>query len=174
MDIMPHSVHIFLEMVSHKLWDNTVFWHHYGTTHIVSAAPIALATGEARHHHFQHFRLGGVSYAEYSDDFPHAKYTVGFAGHGPGFFINTFDNSKTHAPGAQEHHDLDDEADPCFAKVISGFDVVDALHKRTLLDTSQVEAQVWSDHTLTKIVKAEIIPDSLHERSLVHLAMHGH
>jgi cyclophilin family peptidyl-prolyl cis-trans isomerase len=60
--------------------------------------------------------LESVAFREYSPDYPHDRYTVGFAADGsPSFYINTEDNTDIHA------------GDPCFAKVISGFDTIQRL-----------------------------------------------
>lgn len=161
LDLMPHSVHMFLEMVSHRLWDNSVFWHHAGVTHVATATTIHYHSGEPRNHHFNQLRLGGVSFAEYTDSYPHERYSVAFAGRGPDFYINTIDNTKSHAPGTQDHHKLDDEADPVFGKVVEGKDVVDSLLKLSAEATKNKKAgkqvKEWKDNTLTQIVKIEIL-----------------
>ena len=66
-----------------------------------------------------------------SPNFPHKKYTLGYAGRpgGPDFYISTLDNTRNHGPGGQSSYDDPGEADPCFAKVIAGFDIVDLMHK---------------------------------------------
>ena len=46
------------------------------------------------------------------------------------FYINTQDNAQIHGPGGQHHHDLHEEGDPCFGKVISGHHVVDRMHQK--------------------------------------------
>jgi hypothetical protein len=38
-------------------------------------------------------------------------------------------NVAAHGPGGQGSYDDPSEADPCFAKVIEGFDAVDRMHK---------------------------------------------
>ena len=76
-----------------------------------------------------------VSYQEYSDNFPHKQYTLGYAGRpgGPNFYINMKDNSRVHGPdgrtGELEYdEDGEGDADPCFARVVAGFDAVDRMH----------------------------------------------
>ena len=56
---------------------------------------------------------------------PHERLTLGFAGRpgGPEFYISTVDNVRNHGPGSQGSKT---EADSCFAKVVSGADVVEA------------------------------------------------
>jgi cyclophilin family peptidyl-prolyl cis-trans isomerase len=68
-------------------------------------------------------------FQEYSPNFEHKKYTLGFAGRpgGPDFYISTMDNSKLHGPGGQTSYEDPTEADPCFAKVVEGFNVVDRM-----------------------------------------------
>jgi hypothetical protein len=109
-------------------------------------------------------------FQEYSEKFPHVKYTLGYAGRpgGPDFYISTLyvlvasakfaleyretaacdgdpnsrswfpslhlcccrrNNAAAHGPGGQGSYDDPSEADPCFAKVIEGFDAVDRMHK---------------------------------------------
>lgn len=38
------------------------------------------------------------------------------------------DNIKNHGPGGQTSYAIKSEADPCFAKVVEGFDTVDRMH----------------------------------------------
>ena len=44
------------------------------------------------------------------------------------FFFSFLDNTKNHGPGGQTSYAVASEADPCFAKVIEGFDAVDRMH----------------------------------------------
>jgi len=55
---------------------------------------------------------------------------VGFAGRpgGPDFYVSTVDNSRNHGPGGQSGYADPTEADPCFGKVVEGFDAVDRMH----------------------------------------------
>jgi hypothetical protein len=39
------------------------------------------------------------------------------------------DNVENHGPGGQSSYSDPSEADPCFAKVIEGFEVVDRMHR---------------------------------------------
>jgi cyclophilin family peptidyl-prolyl cis-trans isomerase len=110
---MPHSVHTFLEMVSTELLDGCSFI--LNALHVVKAAPLPYdgspAAEKARA--FSAAGLESVAFKEYSETYPHKQYTVGFAADGsPSFFINTEDNSDIHV------------GDPCFGKIIEGFDAV--------------------------------------------------
>ena len=72
-----------------------------------------------------------VLFQEYSPKFPHEKYTLGFAGRpgGPDFYISTMDNTRLHGPGGQTNYEDPTEADPCFAKVVDGIDVVQRMEQ---------------------------------------------
>ncbi|CAB9517924.1 expressed unknown protein [Seminavis robusta] len=113
---MPHAIHLFLEQVDHGLYDGTHFFRH--APHVLQAGP---SGGHSR------FRkqpsLASVLFQEYSPNYPHTTWTVGYPGRpgGPDFYINTQDNSRVHGPGGQQG---DDEPEPCFAKVVAGHDVV--------------------------------------------------
>jgi cyclophilin family peptidyl-prolyl cis-trans isomerase len=39
------------------------------------------------------------------------------------------DNTRNHGPGGQTSYAVKNEADPCFAKVVEGFDAVDRMQK---------------------------------------------
>ena len=143
LDVMPHSVHFFLQQVVHGLWNDA--WFYLNGPHVLQAGPEAgeeeeylwnLAHPEEDErayamHKFKEASLEHLSFPEYSDQFPHEKWTVGFTGRpgGPDFYINKLDNTKQHGPGGQDHHDLIEYADPCFAKVVDGFDVLKRMYK---------------------------------------------
>jgi cyclophilin family peptidyl-prolyl cis-trans isomerase len=157
LDLMPHSVNTFLKQVQLKLWDNTVFWHHDGVDHIISAAPVQYTRGDTRHHYFQALGVRELGFAEYSPEYPHEPFTVGFAGRGPGFYINTVDNTQIHGPGGQSNNSTD-EADPCFGKVVEGMDTVLDMYKLQQRQSSEAEKKKsWHDDELTKIVTVEIL-----------------
>jgi cyclophilin family peptidyl-prolyl cis-trans isomerase len=106
-------VHVFLEMVSTGLLDGCSFI--LNALHVLKAAPLPYdgtsAAEKARA--FTAHGLESVAFKEYSDNYPHKQFTVGFAADGsPSFYINTEDNSEIHV------------GDPCFGKVIKGFDAV--------------------------------------------------
>lgn len=156
--IMPHSVHIFLEQVHHKLWDNCVF--AINAPHILQAGPY-LKDGRkdiTRLRKFEHHELDTISFQEYAPEFPHAKYTIGLSGRpgGPDFYVNKQDNSMHHGPGGQERHILAEEADPCFAFVVSGFDVIDKIYLRETRSDLLVEPVV--------IQSARLIGDEYEDR----------
>eukprot|EP00429_Kryptoperidinium_foliaceum_P028449 CAMPEP_0176137066 /NCGR_PEP_ID=MMETSP0120_2-20121206/69576_1 /TAXON_ID=160619 /ORGANISM="Kryptoperidinium foliaceum, Strain CCMP 1326" /LENGTH=388 /DNA_ID=CAMNT_0017472885 /DNA_START=30 /DNA_END=1194 /DNA_ORIENTATION=- len=111
---MPHSVYLFLEMVRLGLYDGCSFI--LNALHVIKAAPLPYdgSSAAAKIRQFASHNLeGGVAFKEYSPDFPHAAYTIGFAAdESPSFYINTQDNSDVHI------------GEPCFAKIVSGIEVV--------------------------------------------------
>ena len=119
LDFMPHSVYTFLEMVSEGLIEGCSFVTN--NEHTLKTAPLphdnnSPVKAKRKTMQFYDADLESVAFQEYSEEFPHTKYTVGFAGNGsPSFYINTEDNSEIH------------QDEPCFAKIVSGFDTVQRL-----------------------------------------------
>ena len=134
LDIMPHSVNLFLQQVHHELWDGCTLIKN--AKHIMEWGPYIGDSNEQRNRdrsgNFLEIGLDKVSYQEYSDQYPHVQWTVGFSGRpgGPDFYINKYDNSLIHGPGGQTHpgEDLHYEADPCFGKIVEGMEVVDEIN----------------------------------------------
>lgn len=160
LQLMPHAVHMFLDMIRLKLWTNTVFWHHDDVEHIIAGALFNYRTGEPKFHHLKALGWEGLYFPEYSPEYPHDKYTVGFSGKGPNIYINLRDNQDVHGPGVQTHHDLPDEADPCFARIVEGTDVVDAMYRLSLQDqkkSNEGRMPTWDENELTRIVKVELV-----------------
>jgi len=81
---MPHANHLFLEQVSHGLWNNAAF--HVNQVHILQVGP---STREHREK-FRDYELERLAFPEYSEQFPHSRWTLGFAGRpgGPSWYIN--------------------------------------------------------------------------------------
>lgn len=118
-DLMPHAIHTFMDSVISGVWDNTLFIHK--VDHVILAAPID-DEGNQKSPELTKTLL----FPEYSEEFPHVEHTIGFQGRpgGPEIYVNLDDNSKHHGPGGQKHHDLVEEADPCFGKITHGIDVL--------------------------------------------------
>lgn len=124
-DLMPHSVNVFLQQVHHGLWDGNELIRN--VDHIMTFG----YRRASAHEGFVDRSLETVSYQEYSAKYPHLQWTVGFMGRpsGPDFYINKLDNSILHGPGGQVgNYDLHNEADPCFGKVVDGFDMLNDIN----------------------------------------------
>jgi len=142
--LMPHTIHVFLEQVAIGLWDRCSFvWN---PAHMILASPHVKVrrsrkgkTNEDlekmqekldrdRQLSFVKSGFGGVSFGEYTNEYPHEKFTIGLAGKPGGasnFYINTQDNSMLHGP------DGENGADPCFGKVVEGFEILKIMQSRT-------------------------------------------
>lgn len=118
-ELMPHAIHTFMDLVQARVWKETMFIHK--VEHVVLAAPID-KQGNQKSPDIAKKLL----FPEYSPEFPHVEHTVGFQGRpgGPEIYVNLDDNTAYHGPGGQQQHDLVEEADPCFAKVVSGLEVL--------------------------------------------------
>lgn len=141
-DLMPHSVHTFLEMVSSGLLDGCSFI--LNALHVIKAAPLPYdgSSAAAKAKAFSDRNLESVAFKEYNDQYPHKQFTAGFSADGsPSFYINTEDNSEIHA------------GDPCFGKVVEGIDTV----KR--LENSPTRNGIWFEKRIgiksARIMKAE-------------------
>lgn len=138
-DEMPHSIWLFLEQVDRQLFDGCSF--HRNAGHVVQAGPapnFLTSPGAQLAKRFKTAGLSSVLFQEYSPKVPHEKYTIGYGGRpgGPEFYINLRDNTRDHGPGGQANYEDPTEADPCFAKVISGFEAIDRIHKAEVKDHS--------------------------------------
>ena len=162
LDLMPHSVFLFLEQVSHGLWNNA--WFYLNGPHVLQGGPLAdedyeddEAERAAAVKPFKELQLDTLSFPEYSPDYPHVPYSVGFAGRpgGPDFYINKMDNTVMHGPGGQFQHDLEEFADPCFAKVVSGMDTLTAIFDMPVI--TDEEEWEWFYEDPVHIVGAEIL-----------------
>ncbi len=126
LDLMPHSVNLFLQQVHHGLWDGNEITAN--PEHIMSFGYHRASAHEG----FVDMALETVSYQEYSAKYPHVQWSVGFMGRpsGPDFYINKKDNTIAHGPGGQEDtEDMHNEADPCFARVVEGVNVLNDIDK---------------------------------------------
>jgi len=109
-ELVPHVVFTFLEIV--RNWQGGAFNRVAG--HVLQTR----VSGQR----------DGLAFQEYHPDFPHEKFTLGYAGRpgGPPFYINIIDNTRNHGPGSQGSSS---EADGCFGKVLEGFDVIERIKK---------------------------------------------
>jgi cyclophilin family peptidyl-prolyl cis-trans isomerase len=132
-DEMPHTIYTFLEQVSMGLYDDGGYAFHHNGNHIIMGSPEVNHLTPLKMDPMQRFTDSGVAnvlFQEYSVDFPHEPYTVGFAGRpgGPSFYFNMEDNSGLHGPNG---YAADGSADPCFGRVTRGQDVIDQIHGLT-------------------------------------------
>jgi hypothetical protein len=129
LEYTPHTIHYWLSQVSLGLWNDSSFVRN--AAHVIQADPQSADTGNRHIKNFveKHQPLH-VAFQEYDENQPHVQYTLGIPGRpgGPDWYISTEDNDEVHGPNGQLQYDMPEEADPCFAKVISGFDVVDRVH----------------------------------------------
>jgi len=129
LDLMPHAVHLFLEQVYHHLWDGCSFL--LVDKYRVQASPFRdiQLSDRSLEKKFKRLDLDTVAFQEYSEDYPHKKWTLGYSGRpgGPDFYISTDDNSGRFGPAGKESKVLEEEADPCFATVVEGFDIIERM-----------------------------------------------
>ncbi|KAL3796035.1 hypothetical protein HJC23_013092 [Cyclotella cryptica] len=135
LDLMPVAINLFLQQIHHKLWNGCAFV--INAMHILQAGPHLFDSNryfpnhETLHSKFTNAKLDKMPFQEYHEKYPHVQWTLGFAGRpaGPDFYINKIDNSKNHGPGGQVNHDLHEEADPCFGKIVQGMQHVAEIDK---------------------------------------------
>ena len=142
-DEMPHTVFTFLEQVEMGLYDDGGYAFHHNGEHIIMGAPVFNHLTPQDMDPAQRFADSGVKsvlFQEYSYNFPHYAYTVGFAGRpgGPDFYFNTQDNSALHGPGGYAENG---SADPCFGRVTRGTDIIDRIHGLT----GQLDQGDWKE-----------------------------
>lgn len=131
LDVMPHSVDSFLGMVSAGLWDGCSFVMN--AVHVIKAAPIPSHGNDAGEKllAFEREGLNHLAFQEYSEDYPHKQYTLGFSGgDSPSWCVNTEDNTEIHS------------GDPCFATVVEGFDTIRKLGMQPTKDGIWYEQRV--------------------------------
>lgn len=112
LELMPYAVYKFLRIVNH--WQGGSF--HRNAGHVLQAQ-------------VSHSRES-LAFQEYHAQFPHKRYTLGFAGRpgGPAFYISTIDNTRNHGPASQGSAS---EADSCFAEVEeSSHDIVNFMQEQ--------------------------------------------
>lgn len=161
--MMPHTVYYFMDLVQKRLWDETVFIHEW--EHIIQAVPIS---------HGINFRekMGELAFPEYSDEYDHGEYTLGISGRpgGPEFYINVQDNSDYHGPGGQPHSAILNDADPCFAKVIIGKEIIDEMKMNSVESLHGIPDKVEEKNILTSINSVRIVDlsDEVRKRFVGH------
>lgn len=137
LELMPHSVHAFLEQIKLGIWDNTEFNLHAG--HVLMAHSSSSSGGGTQD---TTTALPRVIYPEYSGEYPHDKYTLAFPSGSIGttnsrggvdFYINLQDNTRHHSPRIEnkgsDSQEVYVEGEPCFGKIMdeSSRSVVDKM-----------------------------------------------
>jgi hypothetical protein len=110
LDLMPASVHLFLEQVVRGYWSGTSFY--LNTAHTLAAHPVSGNGQASRLPDMEEAGFSSLSVQEYSEAYPPIPYTLGFAGTGPSLYINKTVNRSN---------------DPCFAQVVLGGETVDKM-----------------------------------------------
>lgn len=169
LDDVPHAVHVFLEQVEHGLWNGCYFY--LNGPHVIQAGPPLSEEDEAdapssddeeedRSLAMKPFRALGLdqlAFPDYSDNFPHLPWTLGFTGRpgGPDFYINKVDNSESHGPGGQYQHALEEQGDSCFAKITRGKENAAALFSQPVYG----DRTEWHHFMVepVEIIKAEVL-----------------
>jgi hypothetical protein len=80
------------------------------------------AQEDRRMRRFAEMGLDKLAFPDYSPEFPHVPWTLGYTGRpgGPDWYINKVDNTKGHGPGGQHQHALEEQGDSCFGFVEEG------------------------------------------------------
>lgn len=112
--LIPCSVYNYLEIA--RTWKKGAF--HRNAGHVLQAISRSDITER-------------MPFQEYSKEYPHKKYTMGYAGRpsGPEFYISIQNNSGAHGPGSQQKHNPF-EADCIIGSLIQGVEdgTVDRIH----------------------------------------------
>lgn len=115
-NMMPHSVHHFLRMISKDLWVGMTFMPQQSARHRIHASPVDFESLNRLDWKFKDAKLSNLSFGEQSPN-SCGPYSVGFAGSpgGPDFYVNGGYVPRTFAKKS------------CFAKVIAGEKAVDSI-----------------------------------------------
>lgn len=165
LDLVPHAIHLFLEQVDHGLWNENAFFYLNGP-HVLQAGPQMIwdeeeeedleVVEENRVSKFASLDLEELIFPDYSSDYPHEQWTVGFTGRpgGPDMYINKVDNTKSHGPGGQSQHALAEFGDSCFGIVTEGRE---NLRKLYAMETYAEDEWQWMMVDPVEIVHATVL-----------------
>eukprot|EP01083_Nonionella_stella_P217522 780916_1 len=157
--LMPMSVSSFLSQVKHGFWNDKKVDINAGHILLASGESIdAKYEDEANLADLTDLGIASPIFGEYSRLRPHSKLTLGFVANRPTphFYINLQDNEDVHGlHSVQDHHFADGEADPSFADIIDGKDVI----RRMVTQVPFFEADGSRPNKNVKIVRAEIDSD---------------
>eukprot|EP00584_Thalassiosira_punctigera_P008648 CAMPEP_0172539242 /NCGR_PEP_ID=MMETSP1067-20121228/10481_1 /TAXON_ID=265564 ORGANISM="Thalassiosira punctigera, Strain Tpunct2005C2" /NCGR_SAMPLE_ID=MMETSP1067 /ASSEMBLY_ACC=CAM_ASM_000444 /LENGTH=258 /DNA_ID=CAMNT_0013324889 /DNA_START=68 /DNA_END=844 /DNA_ORIENTATION=- len=116
-DLMPHSVHLFLSQIAEGYWSCGTPAFVLAAEHVLQACPHPCLDhvdlgGSKRGYPYAEMREAGldsVSFQEYSPKFPHKRHTIGFAGRphsGPEFYVNLLDNTLDHGTAEERRRSM--------------------------------------------------------------------
>ncbi|KAG7342620.1 hypothetical protein IV203_020564 [Nitzschia inconspicua] len=102
-----------------KVWNSRSADEEDGNT---SSENNEYAQEDRRMRRFAELGLEKLAFPDYSPEFPHVTWTLGYTGRpgGPDWYINKVDNTKGHGPGGQSQHPLEEQGDSCFGRVVEG------------------------------------------------------
>jgi len=174
LSLVPHAVHLFLQQVYHGLWDHTFIY--LNGPHVAQWGPQQFyedgsATADGNDDRalalkpFRDMRLDTLAFPEYSPEFPHVPWTLGFTGRpgGPDVYINKVDNTVAHGPGGQYQHDIEEQADPCFARIVEGKESLEKVfHLPVYGDGSDYNYFLHDPIEIIKAVVLDGTPEPLH------------
>jgi len=150
-DLLPYSVFYFLNIIEH--FESGAFFRN---DFHVKQSFIKLNKTDPSYPH-------SLAWQEYHPDYPHKKYTLGYAGRpgGPGFYISTVDNTQNHGPGSQGSKT---EADSCFGKIVDDLSlkVVERMGKQP---GGSGEHKFVNEHDHQIIIESLTIINTAHENS---------
>mmetsp|Transcript_10424 Transcript_10424/g.18449 ORF Transcript_10424/g.18449 Transcript_10424/m.18449 type:complete len:575 (+) Transcript_10424:109-1833(+) len=147
LDSMPHTIHTFLTIIQKKLVTGGTFL--LSREHILVGGPVDAHNIEnnreleERMMYEGYFPNGALLFKEYKPEYPHEQYTVGFnqVG-GPIFYFNLKDNTDGHGSTYTKDEGYK-EGEPCFGKVVDGFDVIQRLTEMPKGDGDSLESAVY-------------------------------
>ncbi len=132
LNTVPHAIHLFLEQVEHGLWTGSYFY--INTMNVLQAGPsspkgIEDLANSSNRKRFEDLQLDKLAFPDYSHEFAHHAWTVGFMSRpgGPDIYINKMDNSRVHGPGGQKQHILDEQGDACFGRITKGKEHIESI-----------------------------------------------
>jgi hypothetical protein len=165
LEAAPHAVHVFLEQAHAGLWNSA--WFYLNGPHVAQCGPRVaseedvdddkLDDREVALKPFAERGLASLYYPEYSPLFPHERWTLGMTGRpgGPDWYINKKNNTVGHAPGGQGQLPLGDlYGDPCFARVVEGFDTLERVFAQPTYQSG--DYRFFFENPI-HVVKAEIV-----------------
>ena len=109
-DEVPHAIHLFMEQVEHGLWNGCYFY--LNGPHIVQVGPRLSEEGASEEHErariapFKTRGLDQLSFPDYSDDYPHVTWTLGYTGRPGGidWYINKVRSQTSLIDEQRFHH----------------------------------------------------------------------